>query len=466
MPFDINAFIKGADISNIIAKLKLKRIYELPDIEKLKEQWDIYQHKTFDPVLRPDRRLKDESGNLESIQPVNRLAFPLQKRIVNMAVSFNFGNPVKLICSPNGSAEQNLFKILSSLQYKTKEKSFNRNVARDIFRGTECAEYWYAAPVDTDNQDGAEGRLRCVKLSPWDMSTLYPFWDSHMNLIAFSREFCQLDDNANEMLYFEVYTDKWHILWKYNGGTWSVDLEEPLPYGKIPIVYGRQEKSEWHDVQCSIERLEVLLSNFAEIVDYNANPKIFVTGSLTGIGKKGQAGQILEGEPDADAKYLTWDQAPEAVKLEIETLLRFIYTFTQTPDISFDSVKGLQAISGIALQMLFMDAHLKVQDKRELFDDYLQRRINIQLAILSNLDNTLAAPAKTIRVEPEITPYMIDDVSTLVANLVKANGNKPIISQKKSVALSGMVDDPDKEYEQITKEEETASSFNMFEPTN
>ena len=78
-------------------------------------------------------------------------------------------------------------------------------------------------------------------------------------------------------------------------------------------------------------------------------------------------------------QYVSWQQAPEAVKLEIETLLKLIYTITQTPDISFDAVKGLGAISGVALKLLFMDAHLKVQDKCEIFDDYLQRRVNVLL---------------------------------------------------------------------------------------
>jgi DNA-binding Xre family transcriptional regulator len=50
---------------------------------------------------------------------------------------------------------------------------------------------------------------------------------------------------------------------------------------------------------------------------------------------RGESGAILqlEGE-NADAKYLSWEHAPESVKLEIETLLRMIYTITQMPDIS------------------------------------------------------------------------------------------------------------------------------------
>jgi hypothetical protein len=113
-----------------------------------------------------------------------------------------------------------------------------------------------------------------------------------------------------------------------------------------------------------------LLSNFADTNDYHASPKIFVQGKVIGFTRKGEAGAIIEGENGATAQYLAWQNAPESVKLEIETLLRMIYTITQTPDISFDTVKGIGAISGVALQLLFMDAHLKVQDKSEVFSAY------------------------------------------------------------------------------------------------
>ena len=56
---------------------------------------------------------------------------------------------------------------------------------------------------------------------------------------------------------------------------------------RLPIIYGRQEETEWEDVQGMIERLETLLSNFADVIDYNANPMIFFKGRLTGFGRKG-----------------------------------------------------------------------------------------------------------------------------------------------------------------------------------
>jgi SPP1 family phage portal protein len=231
---------------------------------------------------------------------------------------------------------------------------------------------------------------------------------------------------------------------------------------KVPVIFGNQEDVEWADVQYCIDRLEYLLSNFADTNDYHASPKIFVQGRIVGFSRKGEAGGILEGEKDSTAQYLSWAHAPEAVKLEIETLLRFIYGFSQTPDVSFDSVKGLQAISGEALQMLFMDAHLKVQDKREVFDDYLQRRINLVKAFVGKINLKLEKAASVVRITPEIVPYMIDDQTTRIKNLVAANGNKPIISQKSAVAKAGLVENADDEWAQIQAEAKAENTKDIF----
>ena len=213
------------------------------------------------------------------------------------------------------------------------------------------------------------------------------------------------------------------------------------------------------------ERLEKLLSNFADVIDYNGNPIIFFKGLLTGFGRKGEAGKIIEGDTESDAKYLSWEGAPEAVKLEIETLLRLLFMLTQTPDISFESVKALNSISGVALKMLFMDAHLKVQEKQEVLSEYMTRRINLLKSYVGLMDNTLNETAKTIDIEPEIIPYMIDDEQTKVDILVSATGGKPILSQKTAVGQLNYTNDSEAEYEKIIEEENASNSINFLEPT-
>ena len=219
-------------------------------------------------------------------------------------------------------------------------------------------------------------------------------------------------------------------------------------------MYGRQDKSEWADVQALIERLEKLLSNFADTNDYHASPKIFVTGEIRGFARKGETGAIIEGEANSTAQYLSWQQAPESVRLEIDTLLNMIYSTTQTPDISFDSVKGLANLSGVALRMLFLDAHLKVQNKSELFGEYLERRMNLVRRYLGVLNNALEPHIGQIEVSQRIEPFMVDDRAATIQALNLANGGRELISQRTAVRLSGLSDDPDGEYERIVTEKD------------
>ena len=156
--------------------------------------------------------------------------------------------------------------------------------------------------------------------------------------------------------------------------------------------------------------------------------------------------------------------APEAVKLEIETLLRLIYTITQTPDISFDSVKGLGAISGLALKLLFMDAHLKVQDKREIFDDYLQRRANVLLAYIGQFNTALADACDEMDVEPEITPYILTSEIDDLNYWLTANGGKAVISQEESVEKAGLSGDPVATMQKIKEQTTAENSFMVGEP--
>ena len=84
---------------------------------------------------------------------------------------------------------------------------------------------------------------------------------------------------------------------------------KPNPIGKIPVVYAHQPHRETEEVDPLIERLEHLLSNFAETNDYHAAPKLFVTGHIQGWSQKGEPGAIIEGDKDASMQYISWHNA-------------------------------------------------------------------------------------------------------------------------------------------------------------
>lgn len=474
---------EGADYNKAISELRSKRYIEDPDSETYKKQLDPLLHDVFDRVKRPDRLVKIDpedpeynslnvngNENVESglrLEKVARVAFALQRLIVKRAVSFLFGNPVELNATPEGEGQEAVLKAIKRALFDAKSKSVNRRVARHLFSATEVAEIWY--PVEKLNKTygfDSKYKLRCAIFSPLLGDKLYPYFDGSGDMIAFSREYSVTVANKTRN-YFETYTDKQRFLFELTGdGPVMVDgFPEVIKIGKIPVVFASQPQVEWADVQVLIDRLEKLLSNFADTNDYHASPKIFVKGELKGFAKKGESGAILEGDENSSAEYLSWANAPESVKLEIETLLRMIYTITQTPDVSFDSVKGLNAISGLALKLLFLDAHLKVQDHCEVFDEYIQRRLSIIKSYIAQFNKALAQDAEDLMIEPEIIPYMINDEAAELKIWQDANGGKPIISHKASFQRAGLTSNPEEDYEQYKQEESAANAFMLNEPT-
>lgn len=459
-----------------INMLKTGRSQKAPEYKTIIEALEPESHKVNDRAYRPDKMvvatpeqvdagdnfINVNAGNGERVakrpEPVARIALALQKLIVKRAVAFIFGNPVTLTCETEGEGEEKVLKALKSVYFKSKVKSVNKKVASQVFTMTEAAEYWYTVKKDVSKLYGFETpyKLRCSVFSPLKGDSLYPFFDESGDMIAFSREYYREDNNKKRTYYFETFTEKEHIVWKQQNSTWEVERQETNPIGKIPVIYACQKEPEWQDVQGLIERLEKLLSNFADTNDYHASPKIFVKGTVYGWAKKGESGAVIEGDKDAEAQYLSWDQAPEAVKLEIETLLKMIYTITQTPDISFDSVKGLN-LSGVALKLLFMDAHLKAKDHAaETFDEYLQRRNSVVQAYLKQMnagDKAFTEACDTIEVEPEINPYIIGDDAQTVQMLMQATGNRAILSRETAIENLGWVNNPEKELEKIQADE-------------
>lgn len=476
---------EGSNIAGVINELKNGRLTRETDVSTAKAALDPLQHKVFNRIYRPDKKVRidpDEAGITENVvqvtsgteqvafrmEPVARIALALQKLIVRRAVAFLFGNPVSLEASTEGKEQESVLFALKRVLYDIKQKSFNRKVARNMLECTEVAEIWY--PVEKANKTygfQSKFKLRCGIFSPLNGDKLYPYFDETGDMIAFSREWSVKDNSGKVTNYFETYTDEQKVMFRLGEKGYEIAEGYPIvnPIGKIPVIYGIQPAVEWDDVQILIERLEFLLSNFADTNDYHAAPKIFVKGQITGFSKKGETGAILEGDADSSAEYLSWANAPESVKLEIETLLRMIYTLSQTPDISFESVKGIGAVSGVALKLLFMDAHLKVQDHSEVFDEYLQRRLNVIKAYIGEFNKALKTASDDLMVEPIITPYMITDEAAELKIWMDANGGNAVISQKASFEKAAMTQDTAADFEQYQNEQSARNSFMIGEPT-
>lgn len=168
-------------------------------------------------------------------------------------------------------------------------------------------------------------------------------------------------------------------------------------------------------------RIEKLLSAFGDCIDYHFFPILKLFGEVTGFSGTTRNRVVnLTGEK-ADAAYLTWQQAADPIKLELETLFSRAYSMTNTPQISFENLKGTRnALSGTAFRYVFMGAHMAVENHAEEIGLFMQRRVNFLISALGTQNSRLAAPAQTIDVEVNIVPYMIDNINDKVQTAVTA----------------------------------------------
>jgi SPP1 family phage portal protein len=439
------------------------------DISKYQDQYNPKGHPILDTALRPDKIIKadtiDANGNATAESTtsvaVARLPVPIQKKIVALAAAFLCGHPIQLDCNPKDKGQEDLLAVIKKTWDDNKLDYYSKKLAKLMMAETKVAEIWYVENAeegywaDTPNQN-AKFRLRVKILSYKAGDKLYPVFNANGDMIAFGRAYVVKVGDSNED-HFDLYTDAKNYLGKKpSGGQWEVKPEANA-FGKIPIIYYTQEIPEWNDVQEMIERIEKLISNHADTNDYNGSPIVVIKGEIKSFSKKGETGKVVElsGE-NASAEYMSWDQSPESLKLEHEHLSRWIMFMTSTPDISFETMKAIGALSGSALKLLFLDAHLKASDKEETFGVGIQRRINFLKAAMVKI-NTAMEKGQTLSIKPKFEYYLPKDEKEIIDMLLAATGSsKAVLSQKTAVALNPLVKDPDIELDNIDAEKAEA----------
>ena len=410
-------------------------------------------HAIHDRSKRRDKVIKTDKGT--ELAPVARLPLSFQKLIVDRAAAFLAGDGIDIISSPDTDAERLIVEMIRRTWHNNKIDYKTRQMARIWMSEQEVAELWYFEDKDVWGDMGFQGpRMRVQVLSHSLGDILYPYFDDYGDMIAFGREYV-----IDKVRYFEVYLQDLKITYRKDTDWTEVDREKNM-LGKIPVVYYYRDNTEWGDVQNLIERYETMISNFADANDYFASPMVKVKGKVDGFAEKGEQGKLITMDENADASYLTWDQAPEAIRLEKDTLQELIMSMTQTPDISFKQMQGIGNLSGIALKMMFLDAKLKTLKHQEEFGEGVQRRINLIKKGMT-LINTNVGNAVNLQVEPEFKFYLPSNDQEMINMLSTAAGNRAIMSRKTAVGMNPFVMDAEKEMEDIA-DEDAAQFGNIF----
>lgn len=476
------------DASQKIEYLKQYRRTPLPDKEQLLKDWDPFKHDVMDKELRPDEvkvikpAKRDRNGKITQhaitkTDPVNRIPLPLEQDITNIHVAFTVGAEPQLTCDTEDEKEKELFKIIKLVDRKNKIKYHNKRIVRSWLSEQDVAEYWYTVEdkgfwkmviskvksVFGVNVN-AERKLRCVIWSPFRGDKLYPFFDEANDYKGLGREYQVKVSSTQIDTYFMFVSDTHVYTWKRsNTSTWEVVRDQTFKhiFKKNPTIYGYRPETLCKKIRPIRARLETLLSNYGDCIDYNFAPKLVAEGTITGNQPKGSRGGIVNVKEGGKLYYLSWQQTPEAAKLEMDSLTERSYSLTNTPRISFEALSGLgNAFSGVSFQFAFMGAHMAVEMHAETIGEFLQRRYNFLSSAIGSINTSYEDVSETIGIDVEIVPYMINSTADKIkaASDAVAGG---VASGKTGVILAGLVevDMVEEELKAIEEKEAKANEY-------
>ena len=396
-----------------------------------------------------------------------RIPINFPKKIVTTATAFEVGKPVTLI----PSAESDLTKLIDQIWKSNRLNAAIQKLITIKKTETQAAIQFYILDLDPMSRFGKVLKFfgfgeqkKEIKAKILDNTSgkMTPYFDGSGNMIAFMWEYLtkEGDKSVNNVQIWDAKNV--HNLDDSSGSMKYADKGMLLHgFDRIPIVYASQDEPEWFDVKELIDRMETSLSKLGGSNDYSAYPLLMLFGEVTNLPDKDDDGKVLlfpmkkddEGKyVNGRAEFLTASNATESIKLELENLKGFIYSISQTPDLSFDNVKGLGTVSVVALKLLFLDAMIKAMSNEGENRTMIERIINIIISGISVTTNTkMSTEAASLYYDIIFNSIIPDDLQT-ASEIITSLRTAGLISKQTAIKLLDLVEDPKAELELIKSE--------------
>ena len=425
----------------------------------LREAYDPKRHPVMNRALYPD--IVNDKGGLTH---VTRITYDLQRLAVKRMAELVCGVPVKRVYKPENDRQQEVARVLEKIFERNRIDSVNIERCNMLFAGCEVMTLWYAVE-ERNALYGMDSllKLRCRNFSPMFGDELYPLFDEYGDMIAMSVGYSR-KVAGKTVTYFDAYTKDRHLKFSNEGG-WSVLEDEQITLGKIPAVYCFRPTPIWEDTSKIVYEMEWAMSRSGNYLRENSKPLfvVFADENITygdeqSVDEEFKA--VMQYPQGSNAQYITWQQAIDSLKFYITELRQSFFTQLQLPDWSYESMKA-SPMSGESRKQLFIDAQLKVKDESGRLLEYFDREVNVVKAFAKIIMGAgYATDIDALPVEVIITPYTITDDKDTISNLVLANGNKPVMSQRESIEMLGWSSDVDRTMEEIADQ----SKGDVFEP--
>lgn len=407
-----------------------------------------YDTATHEVMSRKDKILTDKKGNRRGVQHLWKLPIPYQAYINEIALVFLYGRPVKWTQVSEGTDEA-FAKFLDVIK-RTRFNSKIRQCKRLAGKETESAMLFRVFKDDDGNPDV---QIRVLAKSKGD--EIYTRWDQYENLISVAWGYNVREKEDKVVYHFDIFTPDFIYRCTKKSLGWQVEKEINF-IGKIPIILFQQEK-EWEGVEHLINREEWIASRNADTNDYFADPiAVYNADVIKNLPEKGDVGKALytnnkDGVQNAMA-YVTWDNAPQSKKDELDFLEAHILSKSFTPNITLDTLKSISQLSAKALRTVMMLADIKASKRKESHDELLDRTGSLIGAIIGNvLDVSLKSQCDELSVAHEFQEPFGEDIEADIKNIT-ACLDAEIMSNETAIEKNPLISDAALEKERIKAE--------------
>lgn len=424
----------------------------------------------YDPTKHPvmDKRRYPDLVKNDGVERVTRITLDFQRLATKRMSELVCGIPVKRVYKPESEMQKDIASYLEAIFERNRIDSVNTERCNMLFGSCEMMTLWYAAEQrNTLYGFNSPLKMRCRNFSPMQGDDLYPLFDEYGDMIAMSVGYTRKVGRKN-VQFFDTYTEDRHIKWSNETGEFVRIEDEAITLLKIPCIYAYRPTPIWEDTSRNIFEMEWALSRNGNYLRENSKPKFIVFASeIIQYGDEkapeSEFKSVMQYPTGAKAEYVTWQQAIDSLKYHIETLRSLFFTQLQLPDWSYEKMSQ-QALSGESRKQMFIDAKLKVKDESGRLIEFFDREVNVVKAFLKlMLGSKYHAEIDALPVEIEITPFAINDDKEQIDNLLAANGNQPLISQRESIELLGWSNDVDQTMKEIA-EQSAVDDWGLTEP--
>lgn len=242
-------------------------------------------------------------------------------------------------------------------------------------------------------------------------------FDQYKRLIVFAYGYT-LNEGGKNVAHWDILTPDMNYECRKTAIGWEVN-PIPNPSGKINAILFIQPKS-WDGAEARIKRDEMLDSKVADTNNYYADPIAAATAdvidSLPEVDKPGRLIQMPSEK--SQFRYIEPPQDSSTRRDEKDNLNRTILFDTFTPDFSFENMKGLGTLSGVAIRNAMILGYIKRANRLEVYEEMITRFMHLTLKILTQVHPDKISILEKLKVSFEFQDPFPEDSTKNWAGIV------------------------------------------------